>query len=103
MAMKNSTVILGLGSNLENRLAHLRCALQLIKKIPQLLVKQASPLYKSDALLPENAPASWNIPYFNLALRCETSLSPNEILDHVKKIELMIGRQPEKRWGAACH
>jgi len=92
-------VILGLGSNLGDRLAHLRLALELIKQIPSCSVQQISPVYISDALLPENAPAHWDIPYLNLALRCHTELLPYEFLEWIKKIEIKIGRTPEKNWG----
>src|SRR3990167_4241003 len=93
-------VILGLGSNLGDRLSHLRLALQAIKQIPNTTVEQVSPLYISDALLPENAPSSWDQPYINLALRCHSSLTPHELLTHIKTIEHSIGRKPEKRhWG----
>lgn len=92
-------VILGLGSNLGDRMDHLRRALALIKKIPQTFVQQVSPVYMSDALLPENAPASWETTYLNCALRCETSLSPYEFLKHTKNIEVTVGRTPEKDWG----
>ena len=92
-------VILGLGSNLGDRLANLRLALTLIKKIPAFSVEHVSPVYLSDALLPDNAPVTWDTPYLNLALRCETTLSPYELLHHVKEIEKMIGRTPEKIWG----
>ncbi|HLB57214.1 MAG TPA: 2-amino-4-hydroxy-6-hydroxymethyldihydropteridine diphosphokinase, partial [Gammaproteobacteria bacterium] len=92
-------VILGLGSNIGDRLQHLRYALQLIKKIPHFSVEQVSPVYISDALLPDNAETSWNKPYFNLALRCYTSLTPYELLAHTKKTEEQVGRTAEKRWG----
>ena len=62
-------VILGLGTNLNDRLANLRQALTLIKKIPHFSVLQISPVYISDALLPDNAPVAWNRPHLNLALR----------------------------------
>jgi len=91
-------VILGLGSNLGDRLQHLRQALTLLKKTPNFSVKKVSPVYISDALLPENAEESWNIPYLNLALRCETTLTPHELLTHTKNIELQFGRKTEKRW-----
>jgi 2-amino-4-hydroxy-6-hydroxymethyldihydropteridine diphosphokinase/dihydropteroate synthase len=92
-------VILGLGTNLNDRMQNLRDALALIKKIPQLEVKQVSPLYTSDALLPDNAPMNWDKPYFNLALRCETTLTPYELLQQTKNIEIKVGRTPEKTWG----
>ncbi|MHB1946723.1 MAG: dihydropteroate synthase [Gammaproteobacteria bacterium] len=92
-------VILGLGSNLGDRLGYLRHALALLKTIPNFSIEQVSPIYISDALLPENAPADWNTPYLNLALRCETTLTPYELLNHTKNIENKVGRKPEKNWG----
>jgi len=92
-------IVLGLGANLGDRLENLRRALRLLKEIPQLAVQQISPIYISDALLPENAPAVWNVPYLNLAVRCETTLTPHELLKQVKKIEKIIGRVAEKTWG----
>lgn len=92
-------VILGLGSNIGDRLHYLRAALQNIKHIPDLTIHAISPVYISDALLPEGAPSSWDHPYFNLALRCETTLSPCELLAHVKQIEALIGRAKDKVWG----
>ncbi len=91
-------IILGLGTNVGDRLSYLRQALQLIKKIPTISVKQVSPIYQSDALLLENAPASWDMPYLNLALRCETQLNPHELLQHTKKIEKILGHDAEREW-----
>ena len=85
-------VILGLGSNLSDRLAHLRKAMHALQHIPGLRVLQTSPVYISDAMLPENASAHWNLPYLNLALRCEVACAPIELLEHIKKIELNMGR-----------
>jgi len=93
-------VILGLGSNLGDKLANLRKALTLIKKIPGIIVQQISPVYLSNALLPDNAPPEWDMPHLNLAIRCETTLKPLELLKHLKDIEWGIGRKPEIRhWG----
>ncbi|MEO8401637.1 MAG: dihydropteroate synthase [Gammaproteobacteria bacterium] len=93
-------VILGLGSNLGDRLNYLRNALQFIKAIPKLSVEQVSPLYISDPLLPDNAPEKWaDLPYLNLAVRCDTTLSPIELLQQLKHIEKKVGRLPEHVWG----
>jgi 2-amino-4-hydroxy-6-hydroxymethyldihydropteridine diphosphokinase/dihydropteroate synthase len=92
-------VILGLGSNVGDRLGHLRLALKLIKKIPQLIVKQVSPVYLSDALLPKNAPSEWNMPHLNVAIRLETSLTPPELLKHTQHIEQQLGRKEKAHWG----
>lgn len=93
-------VILGLGSNLGDRLSHLRKTLNAISRLPGLQVKQISPVYISDALLPDNAPDDWDRPYLNLAIRCETILEPLALLRELKNIEWSIGRKPEVRhWG----
>ncbi|MFZ2314662.1 MAG: dihydropteroate synthase [Gammaproteobacteria bacterium] len=92
-------VILGLGSNIGDRLENLRAAFSRIKHISGVQVKQHSPLYISDALLPDNAPASWDQPHINFALVCTTSLSPIDLLAELKKIETALGRPTEKqRW-----
>lgn len=93
-------IILGLGSNLGDRLAYLRQALQLLKKLPKLSIRQVSPLYLSNALLPEQAPAAWDLPYLNLAIHCESQLAPLTLLQQLKNIEYIIGRKPaKKQWG----
>jgi 2-amino-4-hydroxy-6-hydroxymethyldihydropteridine diphosphokinase/dihydropteroate synthase len=93
-------VILGLGSNLGDRLENLRNTYRLLKQLSGLIIKQVSPIYVSDALMPENAAADWDMPYLNLALRCETKLEPLELLNQIKNIEWSIGRKPTARhWG----
>lgn len=92
-------VIIGLGSNLGDRLYNLRQALTFLKKIPDLSIQQVSPLYLSDALVPSGASTTWDIPYLNLAIRCETTLAPYELLQHAKDIEIKVGREPNKKWG----
>jgi len=92
-------VILGLGSNIGDRLGYLRQALRLIKKIPRLSVTQVSPVYMSDALLPNNAPATWDNFYLNLAIRCETTLTPAELLEQTKSIEKQFKSATKEHWG----
>jgi len=92
-------IILGLGSNLDDRLHYLRQALNAIKNISGITVQQVSPVYVSDALTPANAPDDWRLPFLNAALRCETILSPSEVFATVKNIEQRIGRlQNQARW-----
>lgn len=92
-------VILGLGSNIGDRLENLRTALHRIQQIHGVEVKQHSPLYISDALLPDNAPSDWDQPHINAAVICKTSLPPLDLLAELKKIETALGRPLEKqRW-----
>lgn len=93
-------IVLGLGSNVGDRLTHLRTALSKLKALPELTIHQVSPVYQSDALLPENAPDDWNQPYLNCAIRASTTLTPEALLPKLKEIEWSIGRKPEVRhWG----
>ena len=75
-----TSVILGLGSSLGDRLFHLRRALRLLRNIPGCTVRQVSPVYISDALLPDDAPPDWDMPYLNLAIRCDVCLPPASLL-----------------------
>ena len=91
-------LILGLGTNLGDGLNNLRSALQLLQKSSTIAPLQISPVYTSSALLPAYAPAAWNRPYLNVALACETSLSPFETLRQIKQIEKQLGREESQRW-----
>jgi 2-amino-4-hydroxy-6-hydroxymethyldihydropteridine diphosphokinase/dihydropteroate synthase len=91
-------LIIGLGSNIGDRLEHLRKALRFLQNVPGLIIQQVSPVYISDALLPKNADSSWNTPYLNAALRCHTTLSPQELLDKTKAIEKQCGRDSSFNW-----
>jgi 2-amino-4-hydroxy-6-hydroxymethyldihydropteridine diphosphokinase/dihydropteroate synthase len=91
-------IILGLGCNIGNRLNNLREALNHLRKLDNLKIIQVSPLYESDAMLPENAPDSWNQPFLNLAVSCQTSLAPEELFDRLQQIEHQLGRRAHERW-----
>lgn len=91
-------VILGLGSNIGDRLTHLRQALRFLKAIPELKIEQISPIYMSDALLPHHADNSWNTPYLNLAIRCQTTLTPLALLEKTKMVEKKMGRDASIDW-----
>src|SRR5260221_119457 len=87
----NLMVVIGLGSNMGDKLEHLRKALRIIRKMPDVVVKQVSPVYYSEAMLPDNAPADWDMPYLNLALRCDTHLDAIALLKLLKKVEVDVG------------
>ncbi len=91
-------IVLGLGSNVGDRMHSLRQALALLKKIPELSVRQVSPVYISDALMPDGAPDAWDLPYLNCALRCDATLAPQALLAQLKKIEITLGRKPHEKW-----
>jgi 2-amino-4-hydroxy-6-hydroxymethyldihydropteridine diphosphokinase/dihydropteroate synthase len=94
-------VVLGLGSNCGDRLSYLRKAIQCLKDFRStypIEIVAISPIYESDALLPDGAPESWNLPFLNLNLVCKTHLSPLELLTQIKLIETQLGRKKRERW-----
>ena len=86
-------VILGLGTNQGDRIENLRKALSYLKLISEIKIIQISSVYKSNALLLENAPKSWDQFYLNIAISCQTKLQPLELLRVIKTIETKMGRQ----------
>jgi 2-amino-4-hydroxy-6-hydroxymethyldihydropteridine diphosphokinase / dihydropteroate synthase len=92
-------VLLGLGSNLADRLQNLRACYRKIAALSRIFTCYASPLYYSNAQLPDNAPAHWNLPYLNLVLKCETNYQPLELLSLLQQIECELGReQSTEKW-----
>lgn len=90
-------VILGLGSNLGDRLEFLRKSIGYISKILSDIT--TSGIYESDALLPPDAPKSWDIPFLNMAVGGKTDISPHDLLTKIKAIETKMGRnQNSERW-----
>lgn len=91
-------VVLGLGSNLGDRKSHLEQAIQKIVIQRILNHVRVSSIYESEALLPPNAPHSWNKPYLNLAICGETTLPPRALLKEIKNLEYVLGREAAERW-----
>jgi 2-amino-4-hydroxy-6-hydroxymethyldihydropteridine diphosphokinase/dihydropteroate synthase len=99
--MSSAWIVLGLGSSLGDRRNFLRRAIRALAyegEEPVLKNIRLSPLYESDALLPEGAPESWNVPYLNMAIAGETSLDSDRLLKSIKEIEARLGRQKRERW-----
>lgn len=89
--------LLALGSNLGNREEFLAQARELLG-VFDVEVRRESRIHETPALIPEGAPADWNIPYLNQVLKVETHLSPLDLLSVVKHIETDLGRKPQARW-----
>jgi 2-amino-4-hydroxy-6-hydroxymethyldihydropteridine diphosphokinase len=90
-------ILIGLGSNLgerEEMLAQARIALEAF----DMVVVAASAIYETPALMPEGAPAEWNIPFLNQVVAVNTHHGPEDILTCLKHIELELGRAPRARW-----
>ena len=86
-------VYLGLGSNLGDREAMLKSAIDQLES-PDLHVLRTSSIR-------ETAPAYvLDQPYFlNQVVEAETSLFPKQLLSRLKKIEIALGRKPTRPKG----
>jgi 2-amino-4-hydroxy-6-hydroxymethyldihydropteridine diphosphokinase len=81
--------LLSLGSNLGDRRAHLR---QAVESLPDLVA--VSPVYETD---PVGGPAQG--PYLNLVAELATAIEPRELLGICHRIEANAERVREERWG----
>lgn len=92
MTENRHTVYLSLGTNLGRRAANLRAALASLA--PQIRVRRTSPVYETEPWGYTDQPA-----FLNQVVEAETSLSPEDLLDHLKQIETALGREPTFRYG----
>lgn len=91
-------VYVSLGSNIGHRIDYLQRAIVLIKENCLRNVR-CSIVLETDAILPHDAPASWNSPFLNMVVAGETDLSPEHLLQELKKIESQLKRPEEhKKW-----
>ena len=92
------TTYIAAGSNLNNRLQNLKNAANLlIQKGYEIL--QASPVYETPAaLLYETAKDDWNKPYLNCVFKINTDKDAFRLLNDLKEIERLSGRDFFKRW-----
>lgn len=86
------TIYLALGTNLGNRRQNLRQALQLLP--PQVQVIATSQLYETTPAYVLDQPN-----FLNMALKGQTGLSPQALLNYLKQLEDKIGREKSVRFG----
>jgi len=87
-----STVYLALGTNLGDRLANLRAAIDALS--PDVRVLAQSHIYQTPPWGYEDQPA-----FLNMAVKGETDLGPESLLYRLKQIEVELGREPTFRYG----
>ena len=90
--MDEVSVYLGLGSNLGDREANLRRALQDLT--PSITLVKSSSIYETEPWGYKEQPQ-----FLNCACNVLTQLSPQELIDAIKKVERAIGRQPTFPYG----
>jgi 2-amino-4-hydroxy-6-hydroxymethyldihydropteridine diphosphokinase len=87
-----SEIVLGLGTNLGNRLDNLQRAVAGLAE--EMTITAVSPIYQTPP---------WGITdqpdFLNCCLTADSDLPPKELLIFIKNLETEIGRLPGKRWG----
>ena len=87
---------IGIGSNLGDRLAHCRAVLDRLALLPGTRLARVSPFVESE---PQEGVQGGL--FLNAVAEIATSLAPRKLLDHLKAIEVAMGRAPDHRPGTA--
>ncbi|WP_110114700.1 2-amino-4-hydroxy-6-hydroxymethyldihydropteridine diphosphokinase [Bacillus sp. CGMCC 1.16541] len=91
--MKNISYV-ALGSNIENRLQHLKFGVESLAKHPTINVTNVSSIYETEPIGYTDQES-----FLNMAIEVKTSLSPLDLLSVLQQIELDSGRKREIKWG----
>lgn len=84
---------LGLGSNLGDRWAQLRAAVEELSRVET--VTAVSPVYETE---PMGGPSDQG-PYLNAVVELDTARSPRELLELCRSLEAAAERVRQERWG----
>lgn len=89
-------MVIGLGTNLGDRLANLEAAVRQLRADRDLHVLRRSPVYETE---PAGGPPQGD--YLNAAVLVVTALAGREVLTRTLRIEQALGRErsAEVRWG----
>ncbi|MCX4362312.1 MAG: 2-amino-4-hydroxy-6-hydroxymethyldihydropteridine diphosphokinase [Clostridia bacterium] len=93
-SLKNTVVLLSLGSNIGDRQKYLDNAIKALEEHPDISVIKVSSSY-------ENPPYGGiaQLPFINMAVKITTHLLPYELLDFIHSIEAKANRDRSVRWG----
>lgn len=92
--LSRMTGYLGFGTNLGDRKMNLAQAVNNLNDRPDLAILRTSSIYET---------APWGLTgqpdFLNMVAEFETSITPNELLERVKKLEQSMGREDGPRFG----
>lgn len=88
-----NTAYLSLGTNIEDRLAYLKAALQYLKEQETITVEKMSSIYETDPVGYED-----QAPFLNMVIQVTTSETPQGLLEKILQIEKKLGRIRLFRW-----
>lgn len=87
-----SLIYLSLGSNLNDRFANLRRAIDELQQV--VTITAVSPVFATEPWGEVDQP-----PFLNICVAVSSDLSPRDLLHRVKEIERRMGRVESYRWG----
>jgi dihydropteroate synthase len=87
-------VVLALGSNIGDKVANLRRALRAIAGEPGVELTAVSRFYRTPPW--GKTDQDW---FLNACALGPTTLTPEALLERVKRLEVELGREPTERWG----
>ena len=85
---------IGLGSNLGDREANIRQALQFLEQLPETTIVRGSSLYDTEPVGVSDQPN-----FLNGVVQIETHLAPRQLLWNLMLIERRLGRVRTRQWG----
>jgi len=85
---------IGLGSNLEDPRFQVSSALEELNQIPRTRLLEASSLYRSDPVGPQDQPD-----FINAVALLETELEAHQLLDQLQALEQSHRRVRKQHWG----
>lgn len=86
--------VLGIGSNLGDRLDTLQRAVDLLNAEPGIRVTRSSRIFETEPVGGVDQPE-----FLNAVLEIDTDLEPHELLGATQRVESALGRTREIRWG----
>mmetsp|Transcript_22867 Transcript_22867/g.47426 ORF Transcript_22867/g.47426 Transcript_22867/m.47426 type:complete len:637 (-) Transcript_22867:14-1924(-) len=89
-----ASVYVALGSNIEPRFPSLQRAAEMLTTLPTTSLEETSFLYETKPMYVEDQPS-----FLNAAVKLETDLQPQDLLQHLKRIEEEVGREDSFRNG----
>jgi 2-amino-4-hydroxy-6-hydroxymethyldihydropteridine diphosphokinase len=87
-------VLVGLGSNVGDRLEFLQRAVRELERTPEVSVTSVSSVYETEPVGKKDQPH-----FLNAAIELRCSISASQLYERMKEIERLIGRMPTERWG----
>ncbi len=90
-----SVAWVGLGSNLDDPMQHMRAGIEALRSMPGVTLRAVSGLYRSPPWGYAAQPA-----FLNAVARLDTELSPEDLLQALQTVETARGRRRDgPRWG----